>query len=482
VASGGPQAPVKPEVISPARRAAFDILLRVEAGEGHSDDLLHSELTRRLSEQDRGLATALVMDCLRWWIELDALLQPMLQRPDQRLDEPVALALRLGALQLLHMDRIPPHAALNESVALCRVSGHPHAAGMVNAILRRVTQMPPRAKKIFETTAGFAERLGHPVWLVERWVAAYGRDAALRVCEADQREPAEGVLFDAVSTSDGSPTSDTALPHLDDGSRLVAEIAAAACTVEGGGRVAGKGVRVWDCCAAPGGKTVVLRARLPNAMILATDLSKRRLESMRRRLRALVDDGSRGVDPSGDGRLIAEAAITKPSEVSATDLEADVTSPSHAHSESLRFAVADARALPEEEGSFDLILCDVPCSGTGTLGRNPEIRLRLLPKDLARQAERQREILAATLARLAPGGRLVYSTCSLEPEECAHVVDAVLALHPQLKLVPVEEVWARVPDLKMDLLGGATVGGCLRTLPGTHPGDGFYAAIIERPL
>ena len=165
------------------------------------------------------------------------------------------------------------------------------------------------------------------------------------------------------------------LPAIDDGSRLVAEIAARAMPAGG--------TRVWDCCAAPGGKTLVLAARLMGAEVLATDVSAKRLGGMRARLR-------------GD-----EAAAK------------------------VRMAVADATSLPEEDGLFDLILCDVPCSGTGTLGRNPEIRLRLEEGDLKRQVARQKEILAAAMKRLAPGGRLIYSTCSLEPEENEGVVEGV---------------------------------------------------------
>ncbi len=131
--------------------------------------------------------------------------------------------LRMGAFQLLHMDRIPAHAALSESVELCRAAGHPHATGMVNAVLRKVAAVPAAGPKVFETTAAFAERLGHPAWLVERWVANYGREAALAICAADQEEPAGGRLFAA---EDG-------LPVIDDGSRLVAELAVAAMPAGG---------------------------------------------------------------------------------------------------------------------------------------------------------------------------------------------------------------------------------------------------------
>jgi 16S rRNA (cytosine967-C5)-methyltransferase len=291
---------------------------------------------------------------------------------------------------------------------------------MVNAVLRKIAPMSqerdmghpvshPTSQPIFETTAAFAERLGHPLWLVERWVANFGRAAALAICEADQREPAAGGLLAA----------DESLPQIDDGSRLVAEIAAAAMPASG--------TRVWDCCAAPGGKTLVLAARLPGAAVLATDVSAKRMAQMEARLRRFNFAGA------------------------------------------VKTEVADAARLPPEAGQFDLILCDVPCSGTGTLGRNPEIRARLKPEELARQAARQREILAGALGRLAPGGRLVYSTCSLEPEENEQVVAAVGQGFGRVSV-------GELPGLRESMLRD----GALRTLPGVDPCDGFYAVVLER--
>ena len=270
-----PRPPAAP--ITPSRRAAFDVLMLVGAGKGHSDDLLHSAAVDALSPEDRNLATALVMGVLRWQIALDARIAALLARPDQRLAERVAIALRLGAFQLLYMDRIPAHAALSESVELCRAAGEPHTAGMVNAILRRISTAARPGEPIFESPGKFAERLSHPRWLVERWAAEYGRDTALAICEYDQREPQSGGLFPAAA----EPTGDTGptLPQIDDGSRLVAELACAAAPTG-----TSDPLRVWDCCAAPGGKTLVLAARLPAAEILATDISKRRLEQFQRRL------------------------------------------------------------------------------------------------------------------------------------------------------------------------------------------------------
>lgn len=408
--------------VSPARWAAFEILKLVGENKGHSDELLHSAYPADLSPEDRNLTTALVMGVLRWQIALDARVRTLLQRPEQRLAEPVAIALRLGVFQLLYMDRIPAHAALSESVELCRAAGEPHATGMVNAILRKVAAAQKPRPRMFESTAAFAERLGHPRWLVERWVAEYGRDAAIAICEADQQEHPVGSMF-AETGGD--------LPVMDDGSRLVAELAAAAMP---GSK------RVWDCCAAPGGKTLILALRLAGADVQASDVSAKRLAQTQARLRRF------------------------------------------AYAESVRCAVVDAAKPDSRSEGFDLILCDVPCSGTGTLAENPEIRHRLKPEDLARQTERQKAILKGALARLAVGGRLVYSTCSLEPEENQQVVDAVVGEEfRRVSVAGLLEGLAASGAFESGAdLGSAVRDGALRTLPGVHGCDGFYAVVLER--
>jgi len=404
----------------------------VAEGKGHSDDLLHSARTGKLSPEDRNLATALVLGTLRWQIALDARIQPLLQRPGQRLAEPVAIALRLGAFQLLHLDRIPPHAALNESVELTRASGNPHAAGMVNAILRKFAAAKPSGRPIHEGTAAFAQRLAHPEWLVERWVAAYGRPAAIRICEAGQIEPGSPALFGDES---GQPLPQgQLLPQLDDGSRLVAELTAASSP---------QASRIWDACAAPGGKTLILAHRLPQSKITATDVSERRLAAMRSRFNQFT------------------------------------------YAEGIQTELADATNPEPSYRDFDLILVDVPCSGTGTFSRNPEIRLRLAPSDLARHADRQRKILHAALSCLAPGGRLLYSTCSLEPEECEQVVEAVTAdptFATSIRVLPLQPLLDGLVEQNIlrEPLHEAVRGSFLRTLPGVHPMDGFFAALLER--
>lgn len=397
----------------------------VEYGRGHSDELLHGRSLKNLSIADKALATALVLGVLRWQIALDARIKPLLTKPDAKLPPAVQIALRLGAFQLLHMDRIPAHAALSESVELVRADAA-FATGLVNAVLRKLSQQQPAPRpKVFETTAAFAERLGHPEWIVERWVKAHGRAAALAICEADQREPECGQVF--LPESDGAE-----MPVMDDGSRLVAELTAAAMP---------QARRIWDCCAAPGGKTLVMARRLPQAKMLATDASPRRLKALTERLAAA------GV-----------AARIETEEMDAEEARADL-------------------------GTFDLVLCDVPCSGTGTLARNPEIRHKMTAVEIGRQALRQRKILNAALQRLRVGGRLVYATCSLEPEENEQVLTAVLERAKAYERIPISPLIRKVGERMQSGFPTERVlrDECLRTLPGNgFNADGFFAAVLER--
>ncbi|MGC9199692.1 MAG: transcription antitermination factor NusB [Acidobacteriaceae bacterium] len=463
--------------VSPARSAAFHILLWVATTSAHADDLLHDPAVTGLSPLDRNLATTLTLGVLRWQIALDARIGSLLRRPGQVLPIPVAIALRLGAFQLLYLDRIPAHAALSESVELVRAAHHPGATGMVNAILRNLTRQPAPKPRMYETAAACAQRLGHPLWIMDRWIQNYGRSAAVTICEHGQKEPVRGSLFAAdlhervaavtpaaeLTASDVHPApavaevevvttplvrSSASLPlaPLDDGSRLVAELSVAVAQ----SAASAEPVRVWDTCAAPGGKTLILLHRLAGAHLLATDSSPRRLHLLTDRLQAAVLPGREGLSGAWHVRTLH----------------------------------ADAAQLPASEGLFDLILCDVPCSGTGTLGRNPEIRHRLEPTELPRQAARQRQILSSALARLAPGGNLIYSTCSLEPEENEQVVFAVLATTPGITNPSLEPVLERLSSsgiltsLPLKLIRN----GFLRTVPGVNfQGDGFFAALLHRP-
>ncbi len=436
--------------VSPARSIAYGVLKAIERGKGHSDDLLRGKNVSALSEADRHLATALVLGVLRWQIDLDHRVRVFLKHPNAKVDVEVLIALRLGAFQLLHMNRIPVHAAIDESVELAKRAGHHFASGMVNAVLRKVAASRPQQE---------AEdwRRGYPAWMVERWMAAYGEGAAGAICRHGQSEPKMTVRVDSPATREelastgielepgqilanafsvaaGNFTASAAFREgrvrlQDEGSQLVAELVP-------------RGETILDCCAAPGGKTLILAQRNPDARIVACESSPQRLARLQERLEGLGDR--------------------------------------------VECRLADVAAL-EEQATFDAVLADVPCSGTGTLGRNPEIRHRLTLEELERQASRQRAILRAALRAARPGGFVIYSTCSLEPEENEEVVATVLAedstvqlvsLRPRLEQLASEGVLSA--SGAENLLGGVTPHGYLRLLPGMFESDGFFVAMIEK--
>jgi 16S rRNA (cytosine967-C5)-methyltransferase len=443
-------------MIAPARRISYRILLQISTTDAHSDELLRSPEVDALSGQDRNLTTTLVLGTLRWQIALDARIRPLLARPGAKLSPEVATALRMGAYQLLYLERIPAHAAINDSVELIKQSRERGAAGMVNAVLRKVASQPkPIPLEHAQSAQEIAAASAHPEWMVERWARRYNLEVAEAVCRWDQ-EPV-GVTI-RLASPDAEPEGVETEPGIfllaarrvirgdlgvafraghfriqDEASQLVAEIAAAA---------APGAQRVLDACAAPGGKTAILAERLPDAQITAVDVSRKRLAAAQAILRQQAG-------------------------------------------ERVRFQVADATAMrlnPE----YGLILCDVPCSGTGTIARNPEIRFRIDETELTRQQDRQVAILRAGLAGLAPGGRLVYSTCSLEPEENEAVVEQILRQAPEFRVVSVENLLDRLAEQGIvsgfgrERLRSATEGGFLRTIPGIHPCDGFFAAVLER--
>jgi 16S rRNA (cytosine967-C5)-methyltransferase len=493
--------------VSPARKAAFAILMAVERGHSHSDDLLRGRAVDALSPADRNLATALVLGVLRWQIRLDHQLQALLKRPNAKLDPEVLIALRLGAFQLLHLDRIPARAAIDESVELAKQAGHRFASGMVNAVLRKLSllrhpdgeapalkghglgrlaalddltghdfsraadavkatgALAPEGARSEESPSDLALAESHPHWMVERWASFYGLEAARAICRHGQNQPAltvrlaspsveaeltqagirlePGELLTAARTiasgdiTATAPFSDGRVRLQDEGSQLIAEF------ICGSGTDLNQEVkRILDCCAAPGGKTLILAECNPQARIVACESSAQRLEQLRRRLAG--------------------------------------------HAERVECRLADATALTEDS-AFDLALADVPCSGTGTLGRNPEIRHRLRPEDLPRQAERQRAILKAALRAVRPGGRVVYSTCSLEPEENEQVVAAVLRETPNARAISLETgIEALLGEGILTASGaerlhrGLTPEGGLRLLPGAFHTDGFFIALMER--
>jgi len=440
--------------VSPARAVAFDILLRVELQNAYASELLHSRRLDQLSPADRGLVTELVMGVLRWRSRLDQAIAAAASRSLDELDVEVLVALRMAAYQLRFLTRVPARAAINESVELVKRARKRSAAPFANAVLRKLAELgpePPAGEKSGATAMKLADEFAHPAWLVERWGEQFGIGNAEVICRRNQRVPtisirldsnaiegelesegiklASGVLLaTARIVTSGDVTQTQAYREgrvfiQDEASQLVAALV-------------GKGSRLLDCCAAPGSKTAALASRNPAAEIIAAELHPHRAEHLRQRVRA----------------------------------------------PNVQVITADALHLPLQ-GEFDRVLADVPCSGTGTLARNPEIKWRLKPEDLAELHKKQVALLEAALEQLTPGGRAVYSTCSLEPEENRAVVEEVLASNRQYRLldcgVELEHLHA-AGDLALDDFASLLSGPYLRTLPGVHPCDGFFAAMIER--
>jgi len=449
--------------VSLARAAAFEILLRIETTQAYASELLHSSRFAKLSPADHGLLTELVMGVLRWRGVLDKKIAAFSSQSLTKLDLEVLTALRLGVYQVLFLDRVPKHSAVNESVELVKSAHKRSAAGLVNAVLRKIERAPSHLD----------DRSAHPDWLVERWTRIYGSEIASKICEYNQSAPEITVRVGSPPPSKSAKGGASSMSNLgtaaptcltdelrDEGIQLEpGNLLSTAFRVRSGDTMrtkafrerrliiqdeasqlvallVGTGDNILDCCAAPGGKTRIMAERNPQAMVVAMDLHPRRA----RLLRKLVT--------ARDVHVVA----------------------------------ADARNMPFG-GNFDRVLVDAPCLGTGTLARNPEIKWRLKPEDLPRLRKYQTEILLSAMHHLAPAGRIVYSTCSLEPEENSEVVEIALAANPSFRLVNCRDELQKFQasgEVTWEHIDSLLSGPYLRTIPGAHPCDGFFATIIAR--
>ncbi|HWK90553.1 MAG TPA: 16S rRNA (cytosine(967)-C(5))-methyltransferase RsmB [Longimicrobium sp.] len=431
--------------VTPPRRVALEVLVRVRAG-----DLADRALDfagARLEPRDRAWTQELVYGTLRLRGRIDHLIGALVKGGVERLEPDVLDVLRLGAYQLLEMGSVPPYAAVSQSVDLVRDAGAPRAAGLVNGVLqnlqrrRETIRFPDFAR---DPAAHLATWGSHPRWLVERWIARWGSDEARALVEANNQRPelylrplgisadeararlgAAGIAAEPV---DFAPESLRVQPPAGAGEALAAVPAvvqdpAAALVV----RYAAvpEGATVLDVCAAPGGKSLGLAERA--AHVVAADLSWRRLHRV-------AENAAR---VGWGGRVGA--------------------------------VVADGRHAPFR--SADVVLLDAPCTGTGTLRRHPDGRWRVGPDDLDALAELQRELIDAAGALVRPGGWLVYSTCSLEPEENEVQVEQFLARNPGWTLDPAE---GAVDPSLLDTEGRLCV------LPQRQGVDGAFAARLRR--
>lgn len=383
--------------ISAARRAAFEVLRAVASGAYASDAL--RDQGRTLDTRDAGLASQIVFGCLRYQRQLDYLIFRYSGRNPAQLDEVVAIALRATIFQLRYLERVPPHAAVHESVEWVK-SQKRAAAGLTNAVLRKVNREPviwPDA----------ATELSCPEWLLESWKAHFGAEEARRIASAALEEPERYIRVPLGST-------------LPEGLLVEATPVEGCFHVLSAGRTAQRlhdissqailpildlqpGHSYLDLCAAPGNKTLQA-LETPLSVAVACDISERRIAEIPPVCPRVVLDA---ISPLPFGR------------------------------------------------QFDRIFIDAPCSGTGTLARNPEIKWRVHKQDLVRFGEKQGRIISQALKILAPAGKLLYATCSLEREENEDVVAGILAAWPNLR--GERAIWR---------------------IPGVDLGDGFYAALL----
>jgi 16S rRNA (cytosine967-C5)-methyltransferase len=442
---------------APARIAAFHALRAVDTGSTELPIALARSRQHLPDERDRGLAAEIVTGTLRWQRALDHLITHFAGRPLSRLDVEVVTILRLSLYQLLHLTRVPASAVVDDAVDLTRAARKPSASGFVNGVLRSVIRQkhrlpfPPRPDDPADRDAALAY-LGvthsHPEWLIARWLSRHGfddverwvrfdnevphltlrvnrlratRDEARRILDSDgiETEPA-AVAPDGLVVNAGNP-----LRRPPDGLFFVQDEASQLVAVAAGVR---PGERVLDLCAAPGGKTTAMAAAMHDeGLLLATDVRSRRLRLLQDTVRL---SGARNT----------------------------------------RIVQVPARGALPFAGRFDCVLVDAPCSGLGTIRRDPDIRWRRREEDLTTFAMGQVDLLDRAALTLRTGGRLVYATCSSEPDENEDVVDQFLGSHPAFSLSSLAD---------HPLLGRFTNSrGMMRTLPFAHGLEAFFAAVL----
>jgi 16S rRNA (cytosine967-C5)-methyltransferase len=447
------------KTISP-RKTAFDILRRVDEG-AYADLALDAalEIQSSMDPRDRALVTELVYGVLRQRGRLDFALSRFCRKPLAKVETRVLCLLRLGAYQLLMLDRVPARAAVHETVELARREGLERATGFINGILRSLDRDRDRLPwpDPSSSQAYMENVLSLPAWLSRRWLSELGREEAMALAESflgpapfslrvNTLRLGREEFLDRIGSAghEALPTpfapegvilarrGDGPLPGAaegwyqvqDEASMLIARL------LEPKG-----GERILDACAAPGGKTTHIAALTGNrARILALDLHPKRLE--------LVTEGAR--------RLGCEGIETRPWDLTLPPTFLD-------------------------PGSFDRVLVDAPCSGLGVLRRNPELRWRRREADIRELAARQLAILDNVAPLLRPGGRLLYSLCTLTPEETGGVVGRFLDTHPDFAAEDLRQCmppgWEKLFDKS----------GSLRTLPHRHGGmDAFFAAAFKK--
>jgi 16S rRNA (cytosine967-C5)-methyltransferase len=445
---------------APARTAAYHALRAIAGDRADLPSALAHSRQHLSDERDRALAAEIVTGTLRWQRNLDHLVEHVAKRPLHRLDPDVATILRLSLYQLLHLDRVPASAVVDDAVDLTRGARKMSATGFVNAVLRTTLRqrhrlpLPPRPDEEAGRDAQLAY-LGvthsHPEWLVARWLDRHGFEASERwvrfnnetprltiranTLSARREEVATALAADGIETEttryapDGLiVTEGNPLRRDPGGLFFVQDEASQLVSVAVHARA---GERVLDLCASPGGKSAAMAADMRDTgTLVACDVRPRRLTLLKETIRTSGARNARVVQVPASGPLPFAAP-------------------------------------------FDRVLVDAPCSGLGTIRRDPDIRWRRVESDLALLAGSQLTLLSRAAEVVASGGRLVYATCSSEPEENEQVVDAFLAEHRDFAL----------EELRRDgsvLAPFIDARGMMRTLPFEHGLEAFFAAALVR--
>jgi 16S rRNA (cytosine967-C5)-methyltransferase len=431
---------------SPSRIRAVEILRAVLRRGAEATPLL-GERGNGLSPADRDLLRELVLGVLRHRSALDAELASVCRAPLARLAPDLREILEVALYQIRRLDRVPRYAAVDEAVRLARESGGERAAKLVNAVLRRLADRPPPAASRGGEPEELARETSHPEFLVRRWVERFGRETACRILDADNapsgidvlanprrtdretlREALarEGVVTETsaisplgLSVVSGNPLGSSLLPE---GHFTVQDVGAQALAL-----LLPPGDLLVDLAAAPGGKSFAALALGRAERTISLDRSVARLERFAENARRLAMPEARPV-------------------------------------------AADFLAPPLPAGRFDRVLLDAPCSGTGTLRKNPEIRYRVSPAGIEKLAGAQVAALLVAADLLAPRGYLLYSTCSLEEEENERVIEELLAERPELSLAPIEPFEPLRPFVD---------GARFRLFPDART-DGFTAHLLKR--
>lgn len=427
--------------ISPARSAAYEILLRVEQQRSYTAALL-PKFESGLNERDSSLCHKIVLGVLRKKLYLDAAVEKL--TVGRKLDIEIRIILWIGLFQILELDRIPEHSIVNECVELVKKARKTSATGFVNAILRRALKKNVIIE--FEDQVDeISVKTSHPRWLIERWITNFGIERAEAIAMANGEDRRRAYRVSRRGIKDGYLVgSDTARSEnvadcwfAEGGERELQDAAErgyiyfqdeASQLVAAAVEIPKEGLFL-DACAAPGSKTTYIADK---------------------------HCGSGAKIFAGD-RHLHRARFLK------------INAEKQGLSEVMVFQYDAANGILFERPIFDTILIDAPCSGTGTLGSNPELRYFLTPEDLNELHSKQLKILTKTSKYLKPGGRLYYSTCSMEPEENEMVMMDFLGSQPDFE---VEK--ANVPERF------ATDSGFYRTFPDRDAMDGFFLALLRR--